>query len=149
MTRSDIQTIWSKIKELHPHTPKDKIPRLTADVADMWIGWLQGYDLDTVIAAVVSQRKKKPFWPDIDEIMAELPPLKDYGAHTDTNRKNRKKDPFLERYRESWNDCKVRRKALGVPVDIEEARKMGMSGFEIWETWERLGLIPEVKADGT
>lgn len=75
MTRKDIQTIWTKIKELHPHTPKDKIPKLTGSIADMWVTCLEGYDLNTVINAVLIQRGKKPYWPDIDEIVAELPPL--------------------------------------------------------------------------
>lgn len=145
MEISDIQIIWKHIKALRPNLSSDRLPRLTKEVAEAWRTNLEGYTVDQIIRAADVQIAKGPFWPDLSEIMAELPPLPTHlipGAGA--GRGNYKPDPFMDRYREIHRECKQKRRELGVPVNIEEARAQGMSSRELWELWERLGLnVPD------
>lgn len=69
----DIQTLFSYIKDLHPHCPPDKIPRLTNAVANLWINSLCGYSMEQLFRAADAHARSCRFWPSLSEIMAQLP----------------------------------------------------------------------------
>ena len=71
----DIQTLFGHIKELHPHCPPDKIPRLTNSVADLWIRSFQGYSLEQLLRAADAHACTCRYWPSLSEIRAQLPAL--------------------------------------------------------------------------
>lgn len=71
----DIQTLFGHVKELHPHCPPDKIPRLTDSVADLWIRSFQGYSLEQLLGAADAHARTCRYWPSLSEILAQLPPL--------------------------------------------------------------------------
>lgn len=73
MERKDIQALFTYIRELHPHCPPDKIPKLSGAVADTWIEALAGYTLEDAKRAARRHAQKCRFWPSMSEVLVELP----------------------------------------------------------------------------
>ena len=70
----DIQSLFSYIKQLHPHCPQDKVPKLTNAVADLWIRSLDGYSIQQLYRAADAHAQKCRYWPSLSEIVKQLPP---------------------------------------------------------------------------
>lgn len=71
----DIQRLFSYIKELHPHCPPDKVPKLTNAVAETWITALSGYSVDQLLKAASDHAATCRYWPSLAEILRQLPPI--------------------------------------------------------------------------
>lgn len=145
MEISDIQAIWGHIKALRPNVSQERLPRLTKEIAEAWRSNLEGYTVEQVIQAADVQIAKSPFWPDLREIIAELPPLPTHLIPGATEcRGNHQPDPFLDHYRELLRECRQKRREADVPATFEEARAQGMTSREAWELWERMGFnVPD------
>ena len=142
MEIADIQAIWSHIKALHPNTPPQRVPKLNGLIAKSWCHELEGYSTEQVHQAVEAQAGMSRFWPDLAEIKALLPPLPDHLIRG--GGKRQKPDPWEERLRELWWECRQRREAKGLPAGIAEAKAGGMTQRELWSLYERNGVnLPE------
>lgn len=144
MNREDIQKIWSYIKALRPHLSTDRLPRLTKEVATAWASNLTGYSVEEVMQAADKQLAKGSFWPDLSEIMAELPPPSPsrthliQSAHASTG--HHREDPVLEQLRECFNELERKRREAGIPASYAEAKAAGLTYTETETLWESAGL---------
>lgn len=145
MEISDIQAVWRHIKAIRPTFAPDKIPRLTKEIAEAWRINLEGYTLEQVLRATDFQLGKHQFWPDLSEIMAELPPPPPSRTRLIPGGKAnssapRREDPVLVRYRELLEKYEKKRVEAGVPATFEEAKAAGMTVDEADKFWKKLGL---------
>ena len=138
MEIADIQAIWSHIKALHPNTPAQRVPKLNALIAGSWCHELEGYSVEQVHKAVEAQAGKSRFWPDLAEIKALLPPLPDHLIRG--GGKRQRADPWEERLRELWQECRRKRRELGLPTGLAEAKAAGMTAGELWDLYEKNGV---------
>lgn len=142
MEISDIQSIWTHIKALHPNTPEEKIPRLSMTVANAWRNELSDYSLEQVLKAVEKQAGKSRYWPDLAEIKAELPRHSVAGAtkpqpRGDSDRRAKDaQDRLFARMKADRIRLIPLRRAAGIPSTAEEAKRVGMTTREWWKRCE-------------
>ena len=131
LTTEDIQRLFGYIRETHPNCPRSAIPRLTHGMARQWISALAPYSYEQAVEAVDRQAQVSRFWPDLAEIMAQLP------AVSQMERSRRETDPSssaagrkLREWRERYQNAL---RAAGLPTSAEAS-----AGGMTMEEWGRL-----------
>lgn len=121
---SDIQKLFTHLREVHPNCPPDKIPRLTISLAKMWAGTFAGYSYQQVEDAADRRAAENRFWPDASEIKAYLPKRMEARQELDSS--------MLEAVKwvaDVGADYRRRLKEAGLPT-FAEARAQGMTCAE-------------------
>ena len=54
--------------------------------------------------------------------------------------KRQRADPWEERLRELWQECRRKRRELGLPTGLAEAKAAGMTAGELWDLYEKNGV---------
>ena len=131
LTTEDVQRLFGYIRETHPNCPGSAIPRLTRGMARQWISALAPYSYEQAVEAVDRQAQVSRFWPDLAEIMAQLPRASEmergrYKADPSTLAASGKLRGWRERYQAAL-------RAHGLPTSAE-AIGSGMT----MEEWGRM-----------
>ena len=121
----DVQELFSYLMELHPNSPPDKIPRLTRSLAQTWVNATTGYTKEQLFRAAREHAHRCRFWPDLSEILAQLPKLPEgeqrrYAPPGEAERESMEK---LRAWQQEWHQ-ELRER--GLPT-MREALDQGMS----------------------
>lgn len=134
----DIQKLFSYIKELHPHCPADKVPKLTNSVANLWIRTLSGYSMEQLFRAADDHARTCRFWPSLAEITAQLPSMSEsermrYAGPGAVERAS------MERMREWQEDWHKELAEHGLPT-MREALEQGLTLKEWIQMLDQSGV---------
>lgn len=121
----DIQDLFAYLRELHPNTPASKVPSLTRPLVQTWINATAGYTREQLFRAAREHAQRCRFWPDLSEILAQLPKLPEgeqrrYAPPGEAERESMEK---LRAWQQEWHQ-ELRER--GLPT-MREALDQGMS----------------------
>ncbi len=140
MTKEEIRGIWNLLGTYRPGDKRLKDKEL---MTAWWITF-EPYGAEEVRQAVISHFRRKRFVPDIKESTDLLPPLPGLGP--DATRPQRdiraggRAREETEALQARWLALRKRRRELGVPETVAQARDRGMSWREWWTALEKGGM---------
>ena len=122
MTKKEMNGVWRFLCQYRKNDPKCRDDELLS----AWWKNFGRYDAETVENAIVEYYQSSKYWPDIPEIqvrLPKLPPQRDMRGYQPDEVIAELWDIFL-------TEINPKIKAAGLPVDIMEAKRAGLSPDE-------------------
>ena len=137
MKTTDVEKIWTHMREKFPDKAGMNLISQSPDVASYWAAKLERYTLNQVIDAIDARAAKSQRWPTLDSIKTELSRSRSIRLGPAEQRAKQKQDRLYARWKKEQDRLIPLRQEAGIPA---EAKAAGMKATEWWNALEAAGL---------